>query len=68
MTHEQLQAEMAYHASLSPFTYPLKDGVISAEDYAKIMAILTNKYRPIFVGHMIQTELDFVMLDDFCCC
>lgn len=58
MTQEQLQAEMAYHASLSPFTCLLKDGVISAEDYAKIMAILTNKYRPIFVGYMLQTELD----------
>lgn len=58
MTKEQLQAEMAYHASLAPFTCLLKDGVISAGDYTKIMAILTNKYRPIFVGYMPQTELD----------
>ena len=58
MTQEQLQAEMAYHASLSPFTCLLKDGVISTGDYATIKTILTNKYRPIFVGYMPQTELD----------
>lgn len=58
MTQEQLQAEMAYHASLAPFTCLLKDGVISAEDCAKIKTILTNKYCPIFVGYMLQTELD----------
>lgn len=58
MTHEQLQDEMAYHASLEPFTCLLKDGVISAEDYAKIKTILTNKYRPIFVGYMPQIQLD----------
>ena len=39
MTQEQLQAEMAYHASLAPFTCLLKDSVISAEDYAKIKTI-----------------------------
>ena len=33
MTTEQLQAEMAYHASLKPFTCLLNDGVISEEDY-----------------------------------
>ena len=58
MTQEQLQAEMAYHASLAPFTCLLKDGVISEEDYAKIKTILTNKYRPIFVGFISQTQLD----------
>lgn len=58
MTQEQLQAEMAYHASLKPFTCLLNDGVISAEDYAKIKTILTNKYRPIFVGYMPQIQLD----------
>jgi len=58
MTSEQLQAEMAYHASLKPFTCLLKDGVISEEDYAKIKTILTNKYRPIFVGYISQIQLD----------
>ena len=58
MTTEQLQAEMAYHASLKPFTCLLKDGVISEEDYTKIKTILTNKYRPIFVGYMSQIQLD----------
>ena len=58
MTQEQLQAEMAYHASLAPFACLLKDGVISEEDYTKIKTILTNKYRPIFVGYMLHTELD----------
>lgn len=58
MTKEQLQAEMAYHASLAPFTCLLNDGVISEEDYAKIKTILTNKYRPIFVGYMSQIQLD----------
>ena len=58
MTTEQLQAEMAYHASLKPFTCLLKDGVISEEDYAKIKTILTNKYRPIFVGYISPKQLD----------
>lgn len=58
MTKEQLQAEMSYHASLAPFTCLLNDGVISEEDYAKIKTILTNKYRPIFVGYMSQIQLD----------
>ena len=58
MTKEQLQAEMAYHASLEPFTCLLKDGVISDEDYAIIKTILTNKYRPIFVGYMSPKQLD----------
>ena len=58
MTKEQLQAEMAYHASLAPFTCLLKDGVISAEDYEKIKTILTNKYHPIFVGYIPQIQLD----------
>ena len=58
MTQEQLQAEMSYHASLAPFTCLLKDGSITDEDYAKIKTILTNKYRPIFVGYMLHTELD----------
>ena len=58
MTKEQLQAEMSYHASIKPFTCLLKDGVISEEDYAKIKTILTNKYRPIFVGYMPQIQLD----------
>ena len=58
MTKEQLQAEMAYHASLAPFTRLLKDGSITEEDYAKIKTILINKYRPIFVGYMPQIQLD----------
>ena len=58
MTQEQLQAEMAYHASLAPFTHLLKDGSITEEDYAKIKTILTNKYRPIFVGYISQIQLD----------
>ena len=58
MTKEQLQAEMSYHASIKPFTCLLKDGVISEEDYVKIKTILTNKYRPIFVGYMPQIQLD----------
>ena len=58
MTQKQLQAEMAYHASLAPFTCLLKDGAITDEDYAKIKTILTNKYRPIFVGYMSQIQLD----------
>ena len=58
MTKEQLQAEMSYHASIKPFTCLLKDGVISEEDYTKIKTILTNKYRPIFVGYMPQIQLD----------
>ena len=58
MTQEQLQAEMAYHASLAPFTRLLKDGLITEEDYAKIKTILTNKYRPIFVGYISQIQLD----------
>lgn len=49
---------MAYHASLAPFTCLLKDGVINEEDYAKIKTILTNKYRPIFVGYIHQKQLD----------
>ena len=58
MTQEQLQAEMAYHASLAPFTCLLKDGAITDEDYAKIKTILTKKYRPIFVGYIPQIQLD----------
>ena len=58
MTKEQLQAEMAYHASLKPFTCLFNDGVITEEDYAKIKTILTNKYRPIFVGYISQIQLD----------
>lgn len=58
MTQKQLQAEMAYHASLAPFTCLLKDGAITDEDYAKIQTILTNKYRPIFVGYIPQIQLD----------
>lgn len=60
MTREQLQAEMAYHASLAPFNCLLKDGVISEEDYAKIKTILTNKYRPMFVGYISSNQLDNV--------
>ena len=58
MTTEQLQAEMAYQVSLKPCTCLLKDGVISEEDYTKIKTILTNKYRPIFVGYISQIQLD----------
>ena len=58
MTTEQLQAEMAYHVSLKPFTCLLKDGVISEEDYTKIKTIMTNKYLPIFVGYISQIQLD----------
>lgn len=58
MTQKQLRAEMAYHASLAPFTCLLKDGTITDEDYAKIKTTLTNKYRPIFVGYIYQIQLD----------
>ena len=58
MTKEQLRAEMAYHVSLQPFNCLLRDGVITAEDYATIKTILTNKYRPIFVGYMPQIQVD----------
>lgn len=58
MTSKQLQAEMAYHASLKPFTCLLKDGVISEDDYAKIKTILANKYHPIFVGYISPIPLD----------
>ncbi len=62
MTKEQLLAEMAYHASLQPFTCLLNDGAITAEDYEKIKTILTNKYRPIFVGYIPPEQLDNVTI------
>ena len=58
MTTEQLQAEMAYHASLQPFNCLHRDGVISDEDYASIKTILHNKYCPIFGGYTPQIQVD----------
>ena len=58
MTKEQLCAEMAYHASLQPFTCLLQDGVITVEDYAVIKTILHKKYRPIFGGYVAQIQVD----------
>ena len=58
MTKEQLQAEIAYHASLQPFDCLLQDGVINDDDYAIIKTILHKKYQPIFGGYMPQIQVD----------
>lgn len=58
MTHEQLSAEMLYHASLSPFRKLAADGLISEEDYLTIDTILRAKYSPIFVEEIINLSLD----------
>ena len=58
MTTERLHAEMMYHASLSPFKKMLSDGIITAEDYAKVDTILHNRYRPIFVDNIAQIQVD----------
>jgi hypothetical protein len=58
MTHEQLSAEMFYHASLSPFKKLVADGLISEEDYLTIDTILRAKYSPIFVEVIINLSLD----------
>lgn len=52
MTKEQLNREMLYHASLTPFRQLLSEGHISRSDYDKIDTILAQKYRPIFVTIM----------------
>lgn len=50
MTTEQLECEIRYQASISPFRRMIEKGIISTEDYAIIDTILSRKYRPIFVG------------------
>ena len=54
MTKEQLNREMLYHASLTPFRRLLSEGHISRPDYDNIDTILAQKYHPIFVNIMPQ--------------
>ena len=58
MTKEQLNKEMLYHASLSPFKAMLKENSITEEDYRVIGIILRAKYSPIFVEKSYQISLD----------
>ena len=58
MTKEQLNREMLYHASLTPFRRLLSEGHISRPDYDKIDTILAQKYHPIFVNIMPQNGVD----------
>lgn len=58
MTKEQLDKEMIYHASLSPFQTVLKSGMISADDYRAIDTILRAQYSPLFVAESDQASLD----------
>lgn len=58
MTKEQLNKEMLYHASLSPFWAMLNSGMISADDYLAIDTILRVQYSPIFVAESYQIPLD----------
>lgn len=58
MTNAQLNKEMLYHASLSPFKSMLTDGLISEDDYRVIDTILRAKYSPIFVEKSYRISLD----------
>ena len=60
MTKEQQKSEILYQASLSPFKAMLRNGIISAEDYAIIDTILREKYHPIFVEYIIEKPLDII--------
>ncbi len=54
MTREQSDAEVMFHASIAPFIKMRDEGLISEEDLAVIYTILTEKYRPIFVGNIVS--------------
>jgi hypothetical protein len=54
MTKEQMDTELLYHASLSPFKCMLSEGLISEDDYRVIDTILRAKYSPVFVCDSIQ--------------
>ncbi len=58
MTTAQMNAELLYQASLSPFKTMLAKGLISGEDYRVIDTILQGKYSPIFVDKSYQISLD----------
>lgn len=58
MTNAQINSEILYHASISPFKRMLAEGIISNEDYRLIDTILRAKYRPIFVADIIAKSLD----------
>ncbi|HEY9059238.1 MAG TPA: SHOCT domain-containing protein [Pseudobacteroides sp.] len=58
MTNSQLQNEIKYQTSISPFRNMLEAGKISSEDYAVIDTILRGKYRPIFVGYISPNSVD----------
>lgn len=58
MTKAQLNKEMLYHASCSPFKAILKKGIISEEEYRVIDTILRAKYSPLFVEKSYPIGLD----------
>ena len=58
MTTAQMNAELLYQASLSPFKIMLAKSLISEEDYRVIDTIIRGKYSPIFVDKSYQIPLD----------
>ena len=58
MTNEQMNREMLYHASLSPFKKLAADGVIAQADFARADALLQQKYSPLFTERNIAHPLD----------
>ena len=60
MTAECLSNEMLYHASLAPFKKMRDDGIITAEDFATIDTILSDKYAPLFGSNVAANIVDIV--------
>ena len=52
MTAEQMKAEILYQKSVAPFIQMEKTGVISRNDLCVVVAILTEKYHPVFVHNI----------------
>lgn len=48
MTDEQFEREKAYQATMNIFSFMLKNGFITKEQYAIIDAKMREKYRPVF--------------------
>lgn len=55
MTKKQMRAEIIYQKSVAPFIQMEKDGIITRDDLRAIVAILVEKYHPVY-GHYIAEK------------
>ena len=52
MTTKQMRAEIMYQKSVAPFIQMERTGIITRDDLRVIVAILAERYRPVFVHYL----------------